>query len=78
MRRLTGRAFHRVEKTSRHNHATGLSLVLITRFSWTFITFSSHLMKMYPWRDTFQFMQGHVITNQPMAIVVKARETAGV
>ena len=35
---------------------------------------------MYPARDTFKFVQGHVITNQPMTIVVavRGRETAGV
>ena len=32
---------------------------------------------MYPARDTFKFVQGHVITNQPMTIVVRARETTG-
>ena len=35
-------------------------------------------MKMYPDRDTFKFMQGHVITNQPMIIALRARETADV
>ena len=35
-------------------------------------------MKMYPLRDTFKFVQGHVINNQPMTIVFGARETAGV
>ena len=29
-------------------------------------------------RDTFKFMQGHVITNQPMKIVFRAGETADV
>ena len=33
---------------------------------------------MYPAWDTFKFVQGHVITNQPMTIVFRARETAGV
>ena len=35
-------------------------------------------MKMYPSRDTFRFVKDHVITNQPMTIVFRARETAGV
>ena len=36
-------------------------------------------MKMYPdpW-DTFKFKQGHVIANQPIRIVFRARETADV
>ena len=58
-------------KTSRHNHATGLGHVLITCFFWPLITFRS----MYPDRDTFKFMLGHVIMNQPMRIVFRARET---
>ena len=33
-------------------------------------------MKIYPDRDAFKFRQGHVITNQPMRIVFRARETA--
>ena len=32
----------------------------------------------YPNQDTFKFMQGHVIMNQPMRIVFRARETADV
>ncbi len=32
-----------------------------------------HLMRMYPDRDTFKFMQGHVDTNQPMRIVFRAK-----
>ena len=35
-------------------------------------------MKNVTLKDTFKFMQGHMITNQPMTIVVRARETAGV
>ena len=35
-------------------------------------------MKMYPNQDTFKFMQDHVIMNQPMRIVFRARETADV
>ena len=35
-------------------------------------------MKMYPDQDTFRFMQGHVIMNQPMRIIFRARETADV
>ena len=31
-----------------------------------------HLMKMHPNQDTFKFMQGHVIMNQPMRIVFRA------
>ena len=31
-------------------------------------------MKMYPSRDTFKLMQGHVTTNQPLTIAVRVRE----
>ena len=55
--------------------SAGFSLKLFHRVS---RTFEEQATKMNPDRDTYKFMQGHVITNQPMRIVFRARETADV
>ena len=37
-----------------------------------------HLIKTFPGRDTFKFVQGHVITNESMTIMFRAKNTADV
>ena len=68
------------------HHATITPQALVTFLSRAFpghwsrspqrIPLGIHLMKIYPDWDTFNFIQGHVITKQPMRIVFRARETA--